>query len=253
MSESSTTPTPVPDVQNDNRWMSLHERFVGEAKEREADVVFIGDSLIQQIKNFEVWKKFFEPLHSLNFGIGGDQTQHVLWRVENGELDGFPPRIVVLLVGTNNHSHTAEEVAEGVMKIAEAVHQKQDKAHLIAIEIPPRGKMPNTLREKLRNVNQILADKLNGMDRTTFLSVDWSNWISNRRNISFGHVRLSPFHAKRIRKTLRAPGRRDSKRFGRVRSALIIASLLPKRTTLVRLIDPDGTSIGYVSTLHRSD
>lgn len=181
---ASASPTPVPDVQGDNRWMSLHERFVSEAKEREADVVFIGDSLIQQMKNFEVWKKLFEPLHSLNFGIGGDQTQHVLWRVQNGELDGFPPRIVVLLVGTNNHDHSASQVADGVVGIVNAVHQRQERAHVIVLEIPPRGKLPNRLRDKLTSVNQILAEKLNGMDRTTFLSVDWSSWLGDGGEIS---------------------------------------------------------------------
>ena len=66
--------------------------------------MFIGDSLIQQMQNAPVWKELFEPLHCLNFGIGGDQTQNLLWRIENGELDfEIEPKIVVLLIGTNNH------------------------------------------------------------------------------------------------------------------------------------------------------
>jgi len=164
--------------------MSLHERFVSEAKEREADVIFIGDSLIQQMKNYEVWKKLFEPLHSLNFGIGGDQTQHVLWRVQNGELDGFSPRIAVLLVGTNNHDHSAPEVASGILAVVEAIQQRQEKCHVIVVELPPRGKLPNKLRDKLQVVNRTVSDKLDGMDRATFLSVDWSSWVGDGGEIS---------------------------------------------------------------------
>lgn len=182
--DGSITPTPLPDSQGDNRWMSLHERFVSEAKEREADVIFIGDSLIQQMKNYEVWKKLFEPLHSLNFGIGGDQTQHVLWRVQNGELDGFSPRIAVLLVGTNNHDHSAPEVASGILAVVEAIQQRQEKCHVIVVELPPRGKLPNKLRDKLQVVNRTVSDKLDGMDRATFLSVDWSSWVGDGGEIS---------------------------------------------------------------------
>ena len=64
-----------------------------EAKEKEPEVLFIGDSLIQQLAQREIWEKFFEPLHCQNFGIGGDQTQHVLWRMQNGELENHAPKV----------------------------------------------------------------------------------------------------------------------------------------------------------------
>ncbi|WAR05809.1 PA1B2-like protein [Mya arenaria] len=87
---------PMQDVQGDGRWMSQHKRFLTDTK-REPEVLFIGDSLIQNLARTQLWKRMFEPLHCLNFGIGGDQTQHVLWRVQNGELEnlepkGIPPR-----------------------------------------------------------------------------------------------------------------------------------------------------------------
>lgn len=65
-----------------------------ETKEKEPDVLFIGDSLIQRLVHTEMWNNFFAPMHALNFGIGGDQIQNVLWRIENGELDHINPKVI---------------------------------------------------------------------------------------------------------------------------------------------------------------
>ena len=70
-----------------------HTRFVRETREMEPDVVFLGDSIIANLQSTDLWEKWFTPMHSLNFGIGGDQTQHVLWRVHNGELDCIQPKV----------------------------------------------------------------------------------------------------------------------------------------------------------------
>ncbi|XP_057214339.1 platelet-activating factor acetylhydrolase IB subunit beta isoform X2 [Triplophysa rosa] len=85
-------PAPVIDVQGDGRWMSQHNRFVQECKDAEPDVLFVGDSMVQLMQQFEVWKELFSPLHALNFGIGGDTTSNVLWRLQNGELENIRPR-----------------------------------------------------------------------------------------------------------------------------------------------------------------
>jgi len=186
MTDSNTAciPTAVPDLQGDARWMSLHERFVAEAKEREADVLFIGDSLIQSLVHFDVWTKLFEPLHCLNFGIGGDQTQHVLWRVSNGELEGISPRIIVLLVGTNNHDHNALQVAEGVMTVVEAIKERQTMAHVVVLALPPRGRRPNRLRDKINEINVKLAAEIGGLSQVTFLNVDSNAWVNDEGEIS---------------------------------------------------------------------
>lgn len=70
-----------------------HERHVSEAKEREPDVIMIGDSIIQKLQSSPIWNDLFEPLHCLNFGIGGDLTQGVLWRIQNGILDNIKPKV----------------------------------------------------------------------------------------------------------------------------------------------------------------
>lgn len=71
-----------------------HNRFLLDTKEKEPDVVFIGDSLIQRLVHTEMWNNFFAPMHALNFGIGGDLIQNVLWRIENGELDHINPKVI---------------------------------------------------------------------------------------------------------------------------------------------------------------
>ncbi len=72
-------------------------------------------------------------MHSLNFGVGGDRTEHLLWRLENGELEGVSPRVVVLLVGTNNHGDSARDIAEGIGAICALIREKQPQAYLVVL------------------------------------------------------------------------------------------------------------------------
>ncbi|CDQ93365.1 unnamed protein product [Oncorhynchus mykiss] len=94
-SNPAATPTPGVDTQGDGRWMSLHNHFVSNSKDKEPDVLFVGDSLVQLLYQFEVWRDLFSPLHALNFGVGGDATQHVLWRLSNGELGHISPKACI--------------------------------------------------------------------------------------------------------------------------------------------------------------
>uniref|UniRef100_A0A2K6D394 Platelet-activating factor acetylhydrolase IB subunit alpha1 n=1 Tax=Macaca nemestrina TaxID=9545 RepID=A0A2K6D394_MACNE len=168
----ASKPTPVQDVQGDGRWMSLHHRFVADSKDKEPEVVFIGDSLVQLMHQCEIWRELFSPLHALNFGIGGDGTQHVLWRLENGELEHIRPKIVVVWVGTNNHGHTAEQVTGGIKAIVQLVNERQPQARVVVLGLLPRGQHPNPLREKNRRVNELVRAALAGHPRAHFLDAD---------------------------------------------------------------------------------
>jgi len=156
----ATVPSIRVDEEGDNRWMTIHQRFVEETKEREPEVLFVGDSLIAHLIYTEVWKTLFAPLHPLNFGISGDQTQHVLWRLSNGELDNIKPKVVVLMVGTNNHGHTPEMIASGIMAIIDLLKEKQPQAHVVVLSLLPRGRYVNPLRERNSQVNQVLEQKI---------------------------------------------------------------------------------------------
>src|SRR6516225_6631717 len=87
-------------------WMSRHEAYVAEAKKGGIDLLFLGDSITDGWRwgkgGSKIWPQLYAPRHAANFGIGYDRIQNVLWRVENGELENIHPKVVVLLIGTNN-------------------------------------------------------------------------------------------------------------------------------------------------------
>lgn len=163
-------PVAMEDLQGDARWMSMHCRYVSEAKEREPEVVFVGDSLVFGLQFTPTWQKYFAPLHALNFGIGGDQTGHVLWRVLNGEMDNFCPKVVVLLVGTNNFGHTPKQICDGVMAIVDAIRQLQPQTFTIVMGLLPRGERPNPLRQRNETTNVLLSERLSGVARCQLLA-----------------------------------------------------------------------------------
>ncbi|XP_038238693.1 platelet-activating factor acetylhydrolase IB subunit alpha1 [Dermochelys coriacea] len=168
----ASTPTPLADVQGDGRWLALHHRFIADSKDKEPEVVFIGDALVQLLQQFEIWRELFSPLHALNFGIGGDGTQHVLWRLQQGELQHIRPKIVVVWVGTNNHGHTAEQVVGGIEAIVRLLQQQQPQARVVVLGLLPRGQGPNPLRERNRQVNELLEARLPRLPNACFLDAD---------------------------------------------------------------------------------
>lgn len=190
---SAAKPAPVMDVQGDGRWMSQHNRFVQECKDAEPDVLFVGDSMVQLMQQYEVWRELFSPLHALNFGIGGDTTSNVLWRLQNGELENIRPRVVVLWVGTNNHEHTAEQVAEGILAIVQLLLSRLPKSKIIVLGLLPRGEFPNPLREKNAAVNNLLRATLPQLGPVQLLDVGGSfvhsdGTVSSRDMFDFLHL-----------------------------------------------------------------
>src|SRR5215472_1010141 len=143
-------------------WLARHEGFVKQAKAGGIDVLFMGDSITDGWRNSgkAIWEKYYGQRHAANFGIGGDRTQHVLWRIQNGELDGIKPKVVMLMIGTNNtSSDSAEQIAEGVGAIVKTIQKKyQGRADLMVLGVFPRGKMiPNPGATKILEINKLIA------------------------------------------------------------------------------------------------
>jgi lysophospholipase L1-like esterase len=139
-------------------WMDLHHRFVERAKQGNVSLLFLGDSITQGWNDNDVWKRFYGPRNPANFGIGGDRTQHVLWRIQNGELDGIEPKVVVLMIGTNNASSaSADEIAQGITAIVEELRHRLPNAKILLLGVFPRGENPDATREKLDAVNAKIA------------------------------------------------------------------------------------------------
>jgi lysophospholipase L1-like esterase len=151
-------PETVVPAPREGRWMDMHLKLVERAKQGNVDLLFLGDSITQGWNDNQVWARHYFPRHAANFGIGGDRTQHVLWRIQNGELDGIEPKAVVLMIGTNNASSaTADEIAQGITAIVRELRQRLPKAKVLLLGVFPRGQKPDATREKLQAVNTKIA------------------------------------------------------------------------------------------------
>jgi lysophospholipase L1-like esterase len=144
-------------------FMERHDRYVERAKKGDVGLLFLGDSITQGWeKQKEIWDDTFGKYDPANFGIGGDRTQHVLWRIENGELDNIKPKVAVIMIGTNNlASDPADKIAEGVEKIVKETRDKSG-AKVLLLGIFPRGADPKDektkgLREKIVQINERIA------------------------------------------------------------------------------------------------
>ncbi len=147
--------------------MDMHRSFLDRAKQGDkepVDLLFLGDSITQGWNDNAVWKRFYGPRKAANFGIGGDRTQHVLWRIQNGELEGIAPKVVVLMIGTNNvSSGSADEIAQGFTAIVKAIRENGcPRTKILLLGVFPRGEKPNPGREKLAAVNAKIANLADG-------------------------------------------------------------------------------------------
>jgi beta-glucosidase len=127
----------------------------------------IGDSITQgwEAKGArEVWEKYYGNRHAVNLGIGGDQTQHVLWRLEHGNLDGIHPKLAVLMIGTNNSgSNTPEQIAAGVRAIVEKLRSSLPATKVLVLAIFPRGPNPEFPSRKVNEAaNERIAKLADG-------------------------------------------------------------------------------------------
>jgi lysophospholipase L1-like esterase len=123
------------------KFQRMHQSFLARGKSGPIGVLFLGDSITEGwIRAPHIWEHFYGKLDPANFGIGGDQTQHVIWRIENGELDGLHPKVLILMLGTNNTAaHTAAEIAAADEKIVRMIHAKLPETKVLLLAIFPRG------------------------------------------------------------------------------------------------------------------
>lgn len=149
-------------------WLDRHQSFLDRAKEGGIDLLFLGDSITDGWRNvgLETWVTHFEPLGAANFGLWGDATANLLWRIENGELDGITPRVTVILIGTNDipwevtdtgadaaRRHTSAAVAQ----VVATVRSRLPATRILLLGIFPREEKPCLSREVIRSVNGDLA------------------------------------------------------------------------------------------------
>lgn len=142
-------------------WNERHEQYLKRAKEGKCDLLFLGDSITEGWGNNDTWKKTYGPRNAVNFGIGGDTTQNVHWRITNGELDGLSPKAIVLMIGTNNfglHNDKPEDVARGVDALVKTLRTKLPNAKILLLGMFPRDAKPDTdFRKRIKSGNEQIA------------------------------------------------------------------------------------------------
>lgn len=131
-------------------WEKRVARDVAQAKQGGWELVFIGDSITDFWANRgkSVWDKYFGPYKALNLGISADRTEHVLWRLDHGELDGYQPKLFVVMIGTNNTGHrplekeSPEDTVAGIKAILDRLGERAPNSKVLLLAIFPRGATP---------------------------------------------------------------------------------------------------------------
>jgi len=156
-----------------------HEVFVEEARAGGIECLLMGDSITDWWRRagLELYQELFEPLGCANFGIAGDRTQGVLWRMENGELEGYSPKLMMLMIGTNNLSgrrstpNTPEEIAMGIALIVGKFRTTFPDAKVLLLGVFPRGaEATDPYREPIREINELIANLDDG-EHVRFLDI----------------------------------------------------------------------------------
>ncbi len=155
----STTPEPHEVYWAKSWWMPRHEAILARNSEGPVDLIMVGDSITEGWENAgkDVWAEYYANRNAVNMGFGGDRTEHVLWRIENGELDGIQPKVAVLMIGTNNTGHRLEAPAQtvkGIRAILDEMTERLPDTKILLLNIFPRDANPDApMREINRKVN----------------------------------------------------------------------------------------------------
>jgi lysophospholipase L1-like esterase len=154
---ASAQPTPRSDAHAAQR----HAEINALPAREDIALVFLGDSISERWESDGryAWNRHYEPRRAANFGVAGDRSEHVLWRIEHGNFAGLQPRLVVLLIGTNNLLvHEDAEVAAGVVAVVDRLRAKLPGTRILLLGILPRGARPDDpMRARIRAINASLA------------------------------------------------------------------------------------------------
>src|SRR5215471_7828421 len=165
-------------TQTQQRRGERHEGFVAKAQQGNIDLLLHGDSITDwwllntdQFPNKPVFDKYFGNMRTADFAIAGDTTQGVLWGLHNGEGQGFQPKAVMLMIGTNNTgANTAPEIAEGVGAVVMELRHDFPSAKILMLAIFPRSVPGDPVRDKIAEVNRIIA-KLDDQQHVFYMDI----------------------------------------------------------------------------------
>ena len=155
----------VPVAKDKPGWLERHESINQKTKEGPIDLLYIGDSIVQNFdkQGKDVWDQYYAPRYALNMGISGDRTQHVLWRLDHGNIDGLSPKLAIVMIGQNNGGHnSASEIADGVTAIVQKLRARLPQTKILLTAIFQRRQNPTPERAVLAEANEILSKLADG-------------------------------------------------------------------------------------------
>ena len=165
----SVTPGPLMESWAVNWWLPRHEKKLEEIRvHREAgrnvELVFLGDSITEgwEKEGNAVWEREFVRHQAVGLGFGGDKTENLLWRLQHGELDGMAPKVIVLMIGTNNTGDRQENprtTAAGIRRVLDEIQAHQPAAKVLLLAIFPREARPGGV---LRTINERVNAEIAG-------------------------------------------------------------------------------------------
>jgi len=162
-------------------WLPRHEAKLAEIRThreagRRVDLVFLGDSITQGWENEgkAAWAAHFARYNAVALGFGGDRTENLLWRLQHGELEGMAPKVVVMMIGTNNTGDRLEDPAltvAGIQRNLDEIKRRQPQAKVLLLALFPRDEKPDgLLRRHNAKINALLPALADGR-QVVFLDI----------------------------------------------------------------------------------
>lgn len=170
----------IPAPKNAQWWQDTQKEINEDVAATNCELLFVGDSITHWFKKMSwhkeetcgmtVWRDYYAKRKAVNTGIMADKTQHVLWRLQNGNLKNIHPQLAVVMIGTNNNDHqeTPQQTADGIQAIIDYLHAERPKTKVLLLAIFPRGK---TFDDKKRLQNNKVNESISGFEqRYSFLT-----------------------------------------------------------------------------------
>ena len=162
LSLAASPATVTPEKRTNTWWVDRHQEKLAEVKNGKIDFIMLGDSITQAWEKQKFYPSCFYPNKVLNLGYGGDRTQHALWRIQNGEIDGLSPKLVTIMLGTNNISRDEpEDIAQGLKAVVTELRQRLPDTEIALLSVFPRDhpriKGDRELTQKLNALLPALA------------------------------------------------------------------------------------------------
>ncbi len=190
----TTIPADNP-IPHSSGWLKECEDRVAAAQGKQIDIIFIGDSLTQNflekptpkwpLVGSDVWEKHYANRNVLNFGVGSDGTEHILWRLDHMNVKSFTPKVIVLLAGVNDMKYPAADIVAGTKAVLDKCKAMYPSARIVLMAIPPNSRN----KERTAEVNAITKTFA---DNKTVFYLDLTPYMANFKGVGFDGVHLKP-------------------------------------------------------------